>query len=89
MRVGRLLFPAIRWGAERGFEPARAGIDAALARGVGGFCLFGGEAAAVRELVASLRARSDAPLLIASDLERGAGQQFAGATQLPPLAALG
>ncbi|MGH7506458.1 MAG: glycoside hydrolase family 3 N-terminal domain-containing protein, partial [Longimicrobiales bacterium] len=29
------------------------------------------------------------PLLIASDLERGAGQQFDGATQLPPLAALG
>jgi beta-glucosidase len=89
VRVARLLFPAIRWDAERGFEPARAGIEEALALGVGGFCLFGGEAAAVRELTGELRARSRAPLLIASDLERGAGQQFLGATQLPPLAAIG
>jgi beta-glucosidase-like glycosyl hydrolase len=89
VRVGRLLFPAIRWDATAGYEPARADIDAALALGVGGFCLFGGTAAAVAELTRDLRARSEAPLLIASDLERGAGQQFRGATQLPPLAALG
>lgn len=89
MRVARLLFPAIRWDREHGWEPARQGIDEALALGVGGFCLFGGEAAAVGELTAELRARSRAPLLIASDLERGAGQQFTGATQLPPLAAIG
>lgn len=89
MRVARLLFPAIRWDRERGWEPARQGIEDALALGVGGFCLFGGEAGAVKELTAELRARSRAPLLIASDLERGAGQQFAGATQLPPLAAIG
>src|SRR5690606_21864929 len=89
MRVARLLFPGIRWDREHGWEPARQGIDEALALGVGGFCLFGGEAAAVGELTAELRARSRAPLLIASDLERGAGQQFTGATQLPPLAAIG
>lgn len=40
-------------------------------------------------LTARLRAASAHPLLIASDLERGAGQQFAGCTQLPPLAAIG
>jgi beta-glucosidase-like glycosyl hydrolase len=89
MRVGRLLFPAIRWDADAGFAPARPDIEAALGLGVGGFCLFGGEAEAVRELTHWLRAQSEAPLLIASDLERGAGQQFRGATQLPPLAALG
>ena len=89
MRVARLLFPAIRWDAEQGFDAARSEIDAALDHGVGGFCIFGGEAAAVRSLVTSLRARSEAPLLIGSDLERGAGQQFTGATPLPPLAALG
>jgi beta-glucosidase-like glycosyl hydrolase len=36
-----------------------------------------------------LQAESDVPLLIGADLERGAGQQFRGATPLPPLAALG
>lgn len=89
MRVGRLLFPAIRWQHEGGFDAAREGADEALALGVGGFCIFGGTAETVRALTAELRERSTAPLLIASDLERGAGQQFTGATQLPPLAALG
>jgi len=36
-----------------------------------------------------LRAASRHPLLLAADLERGAGQQFDGGTQLPPLAAIG
>ena len=80
--------PAIRWDAERGFAPAQQGIDDALALGVGGFIIFGGERAAVRQLTADLRAASPHPLLIASDLERGAGQQVAGLTPLPPLGAL-
>jgi beta-glucosidase-like glycosyl hydrolase len=86
--IAQLLLPAIRWDAERGYEPARAMIDLALERGVGGFILFGGKADAVRELTADLRARSRLPLLIGADLERGAGQQFAGAIGLPPLAAI-
>lgn len=89
MRVARLLSPALRWNDDTGFDHERARIDEALALGVGGFVLFGGVAAAVRSLTAELRGRSDVPLLISADLERGAGQQFAGATQLPPLAALG
>lgn len=89
IRVGRLLFPALRWNATSGFEHERNSIDTALALGVGGFCIFGGEADAVRALTTELNARSRHPLLIASDLERGAGQQFRGATQLPPLAAIG
>jgi beta-glucosidase-like glycosyl hydrolase len=88
-RAARLLFPALRWDAVAGFDHEAEGVGDALRLGVGGFCLFGGEAAAVGALTASLRARSTVPLLIASDLERGAGQQFAGATPLPPLAALG
>lgn len=87
--VSRLLFPALRWAGEGGFEDQADAIAAGLARGVGGFILFGGEAEAVRALTADLQARSDRPLLIASDVERGAGQQFTGATRLPPLAALG
>jgi beta-glucosidase len=56
--------------------------------GVGGFILFGGEQEVVRALTKSLQLRSRIPLLIGSDMERGAGQQFTGATALPPLAAI-
>lgn len=87
--VARILFPAIRWDPRTGFAGEADAIHSALQRGVGGFTIFGGPADAVAELTTGLRQRSEHPLLIASDLERGAGQQFAGTTALPPLAALG
>ncbi|MES2522733.1 MAG: glycoside hydrolase family 3 N-terminal domain-containing protein, partial [Gemmatimonadota bacterium] len=43
---------------------------------------------AVRVLAKELQLKSRHPLLIAAELERGAGQQFGGATGLPPLAAI-
>lgn len=89
MEIGRLLFPALRWRDETGFDHEAETIDAALELGAGGFILFGGEAGAVKELTMSLRRRAARPLLIGADLERGAGQQFRGATPLPPLAAIG
>ncbi|HWV56378.1 MAG TPA: glycoside hydrolase family 3 N-terminal domain-containing protein [Longimicrobiales bacterium] len=89
MEIARLLFPAIRWDPASQFDGEGARVDQALAQGVGGFIFFGGTVDAVRELTTDLRMRSDRPLLFGSDLERGAGQQFEGATQLPPLAALG
>jgi beta-glucosidase-like glycosyl hydrolase len=85
----RLLFPAVRWHERDGFTGEAGRISRALEVGVGGFILFGGPADAVRELTLDLQVRSRWPLLIGSDLERGAGQQFEGATQLPPLAAFG
>ncbi|HEX6939949.1 MAG TPA: glycoside hydrolase family 3 N-terminal domain-containing protein [Longimicrobiales bacterium] len=89
MQIGRLLFPALRWSDASGFDHEAETIESALALGVGGFILFGGEARAVRALTESLRRRAGRALLIGADLERGAGQQFRGATPLPPLAALG
>lgn len=86
--VAQLLLPAVRWDAERGFDGEREAITRALALGVGGFIIFGGQREQVAALVADARARSRTPLLIGADLERGAGQQFTGATGLPPLAAL-
>ena len=86
--VARLLFPALRWEGDRGFDGQRDVMEAGLAAGVGGFCIFGGAADAVRALTAELRERADRPLLLSADLERGAGQQFEGATPLPPAAAL-
>ena len=88
MNVSRLIVPALRWHNETGFAHESARIYDALALGVGGFIIFGGTAEAVRELTTSVATRSPHPLLLASDLERGAGQQFEGLTQVPPPAAL-
>ena len=89
MSIAELLVPAIRWSPEHGFAHQRELIERALGLGVGGFIFFGGRAEAVAELATELRTRSSVSLLIGSDLERGAGQQFEGLTGLPPLAALG
>mgnify|MGYP002780117149 CR=1 FL=1 len=86
--VAQLCIGAIRWDPARGFGEARPQLDAALKLGVGGFVVHGGTSDAVRALTRDLQQRSRTPLLIAADMERGAGQQFEGATGLPPAAAL-
>lgn len=86
--LAALCIPVLRAAPGSGYAEERAQIDAALALGVGGFQLIGGEQDAVRLLAKELQQRSSQKLLIAADLERGAGQQFRGATGLPPLAAL-
>jgi len=85
---GRLILPALRWRDDTRFDHEADTISAALEFGAGGFIIFGGEPAAVRALTADLRERAGRPLLIAADLERGAGQQFRGMTEFPPPAAL-
>jgi beta-glucosidase-like glycosyl hydrolase len=86
--IAELFFPAIRWDASHGFEGQRGAIDEALKAGVGGFIIFGGPSEQVAVLTEHLHSKSRVPLLIGADLERGAGQQFAGQTALPPLAAI-
>ena len=86
--VAQLLLPALRWDTAVGWEKERPLIEKGLQLGVGGFILFGGVEDAVRSLTKELPQRSRVPLLIGADLERGAGQQIAGATGLPPLAAI-
>lgn len=84
----RLVCPSLRW-RRSSFRSEQTKIRDALAAGVGGFILFGGTRAAVTSLTATLRTRAGRPLLLGSDLERGAGQQIRGLTELPPPAALG
>ena len=57
-------------------------------KGVAGFIVFGGRLAEVRRHVARLQDEADMPLIIASDLERGLGQQLKGGTPFPPAMAL-
>ncbi|MBI5191195.1 MAG: hypothetical protein HZA22_11050 [Nitrospirae bacterium] len=68
-----------RLGEEEYFKEALKLVGA----GVGGFILFGGEFWEVRGYLAKLQAKAKIPLLIASDMERGAGQQLKGATVFP------
>lgn len=92
MNLARLIVPALRWNADTGFSREARAIADALELGVGGFIVFGGTVETVRRLTADLFRRAGRPLLIAADLERGAGQQITGLTQFPPpmaLAAMG
>ena len=86
--LAALVLPAIRWDADRGFAPALPAAEAALSLGVGGFIVFGGERGAVARLTRELAAAAPQPLLVASDFERGAGQQVAGLAALPPAQAV-
>ncbi|MCR4396186.1 MAG: glycoside hydrolase family 3 protein [Candidatus Saccharicenans sp.] len=56
---------------------------------LGGLILFGGEALETAHFTNHFQKLARVPLLIASDLERGAGNQVTGATLFPPLMALG
>lgn len=89
MSVAHLVLPALRWRSEeRAYAMDGGSVEAALALGVGGFILFGGTAEAAAQLTTELRERAGRPLLLGADLERGAGQQFAGLSEWPPPAAL-
>ncbi len=52
-------------------------------KGIGGFILFGGKKDEVKSFIAKLQSVSEIPLFIASDIERGVGQQIDGATSFP------
>jgi beta-N-acetylhexosaminidase len=56
---------------------------------IGGLILFGGEVYETAELVNSFQKLARVPLLLASDFERGVGNQITGATLFPPLMSLG
>ena len=86
--AAHLVLPALRAQADGSFDHESSRVTEALALGAGGFILFGGTSDSVRTLTAGLNSRAGRPLLIASDLERGAGQQVAGLSELPPPAAL-
>lgn len=83
-----LIVPAIRLDRDAAEETARA-RERARQPWVAGFLVFGGEVEQVRSLLADLRARAGRPLLVASDMERGAGQQVRGLSHLPDLGIYG
>lgn len=87
MNPARLVFPAIRW-EDKDLDGVWPEVRDALDLGVGGFVAFGGSTSDMLALTGRAKEHARRPLLFAADLERGAGQQFSGGTQLPPPAAL-
>jgi beta-glucosidase-like glycosyl hydrolase len=76
--AAQLVFPSFRFGQD---DPKKA---AALVRkGVGGFCLYKGEARQIAEFTARLQALAQVPLLFCADYEDGAASHCAGTTALP------
>jgi len=58
-------------------------------KGIAGFILFGGRLESVRDGLRELQKKASLPLIIASDLERGLGQQVEGGTVFPWAMAFG
>lgn len=85
--TGRLFLESVRLDLNP-LEEELTEARGALEHDVGGFIVFGGEASDVRRLTEELRSEAGRPLWFAADLERGAGQQFAGGSVLPPPQAL-
>ena len=54
-----------------------------VTKGIGGFILFGGTRRGIGDFIRGLQSFAEVPLFIASDVERGVGQQIKGATSLP------
>jgi beta-N-acetylhexosaminidase len=67
----------------------RALNDLVAKSGIGGLILFGGEVYETAELANAFQKLAKVPLLMASDFERGTGNQVTGATLFPPLMSLG
>ena len=77
-----LIVPAIRLDRDASVETSLA-LRRAKLPWVAGFLLFGGKAEQVATLTDQLRDAARRPLFVASDMERGAGQQVQGLRVLP------
>lgn len=83
-KVAQMVFPGF-WFTKPDFDTTISVIK----KGVGGFCIFGGSIFDMPATINSFQRHSQIPLLIASDLENGAGQQISGATIFPSNMAIG
>jgi beta-N-acetylhexosaminidase len=54
-----------------------------IEKGIGGFIIFGGKKEEIRNFINKMQSVSEMPLFVASDIERGAGQQIQGCTSFP------
>ena len=64
-------------------ETYRERILDLVRKGIGGFIVFGGERDGVSAFIDEIKSLTEIPLFIASDIERGVGQQIKGCTNFP------
>ena len=76
--AAHLVFPSFRFGHD---DPERA--LAQVDSGMGGFCLYGGEARQIADFTTELQARARTPLMFCADYEDGATSHCRDATALP------
>jgi beta-N-acetylhexosaminidase len=70
-------------GEEMLLKSYRKNIFKLIEKGIGGFIIFGGKKEEVRNFIGRMQSVSEMPLFIASDIERGTGQQIQGCTSFP------
>ncbi|HEY9857244.1 MAG TPA: glycoside hydrolase family 3 protein, partial [Stenomitos sp.] len=88
--IGQLICPTLFGGDRQGIPYDAAAIGLDLARyGWGGYILFHGTRDEVASRLSALRAIARIPLLVAADLEHGAGQQVSGLHVFPTAMAFG
>lgn len=80
--VAQMVMPRLN-GIELADPAYRSRIEVLVREGIGGFILFGGDVEDTPRRLQELQALAKMPLLISSDIERGLGQQLAGATRFP------
>jgi len=85
-RIGRVIWPALR--CSKGTAALDALVPLIERYPPGGAIVFGEGVERVDRLIAALRLRARGDLLVASDLERGAGQQVRECASLPPAMAI-
>ncbi|MBD3349341.1 MAG: hypothetical protein GF400_09140, partial [Candidatus Eisenbacteria bacterium] len=82
--LARLIMTHYRDGpGERGGPGFERALREVADLGVGGCCVFGGELERTAARIGALREAARGPILVASDLERGLGQQVRGGTVFP------
>jgi beta-glucosidase-like glycosyl hydrolase len=64
-------------------EDYQSKIIELVTKGIGGFILFGGRKHEIRAFIDTIQSLSEIPLFIASDIERGVGQQVQDTTPFP------
>jgi beta-glucosidase len=84
MKINRIIHPGF-WFGKSGREQALS----LAARGVGGFCIYGGTAEEIKDLTAALRAAAPNRLIISADYEDGLGRWLKEMPLLPSNISIG
>lgn len=83
-KVAQLICAEISGDAAASDPRMKQWVTLAKDYGIGGFVIYGGTARGAATVINKLQEASAIPLLISTDFEGGAGQQFKGASEFPP-----